>query len=105
MTFIRCVSGCARFLEHWTYRDISEAWQMADFESTDVEETMDRLYQQIRPLYRQLHAYVRRRLVSFYRHRELNATGPIPAHLLGDMWAQDWTSIIDIVHSVDTYRL
>jgi len=86
------------------YRDISEAWQMSDFDSTDVEKTMDRLYQQIRPLYRQLHAYVRRRLVEHYKGRELNVNGSIPVHLLGDMWAQDWTSIIDIVQTVDTYK-
>jgi len=86
------------------YRDISEAWQMSDFDSTDVEKTMDRLYRQILPLYRQLHAYVRRRLVGYYRHRDLNENGSIPVHLLGDMWAQDWTSIIDIVLTVDTYK-
>lgn len=86
------------------YKDIGEAWQMSDFDSTDVEESMDRLYQQILPLYRQLHAYVRRRIVDYYNRRELNASGSIPAHLLGDMWAQDWTSIIDIVLSVDTYK-
>jgi len=91
------------------YKDISEAWQMSDFDSTDVEETMDRLYQQILPLYRQLHAYVRRRLVEYYnyyyKHRDLlDASRSIPAHLLGDMWAQDWSSIIDIVLPFDTYK-
>jgi len=86
------------------YRDISEAWQMSDFDSTDVEETMDRLYQQILPLYRQLHAYVRRRLVGYYKRRDLNVSGSIPAHLLGDMWAQDWTSIIDILLPGDMYK-
>jgi len=86
------------------YRDISDAWQMADFDSTDVEETMDRLYQQILPLYRQLHAYVRRRLVDYYKHRDLNANGSIPVHLLGDMWGQDWSSITDIVLTADAYK-
>jgi len=86
------------------YRDIGEAWQMSDYDSTDVEATMDRLYQQILPLYRQLHAYVRHRLVDYYRHRNLNASGSIPAHLLGDMWAQDWTSIIDIVLPEEMYK-
>jgi len=86
------------------YKDISEAWQMSDFDSIDVEETMDRLYQKILPLYRQLHAYVRRRLVDYYKRRELDANGSIPVHLLGDMWAHDWTSIIDIVLPNDTYK-
>jgi len=63
------------------YRDISEAWQMADFDSTDVEETMDRLYRQILPLYRQLHAFVRRRLVDHYKHRDLNANGSDLQHI------------------------
>jgi len=77
---------------------------MSDFDSTDVEKTMDRLYQEILPLYRQLHAYVRRRLVEFYQHRDLDVNGSIPAHLLGDMWAQDWTSIVDIVLPSDEYK-
>lgn len=86
------------------YKHIGEAWQMSDFDSTDVEETMDRLYQQIRPLYRQLHAYARRRLVEFYERRDLGINGSVPAHLLGDMWAQDWTGIVDILLTVDTYK-
>ena len=86
------------------YKDVGEAWQMSDFDSTDVEETMDRLYKEIRSLYRQLHAYVRQRLVQYYRHRDLDVNGSIPAHLLGDMWAQDWTSIVDVVQSVDAYK-
>jgi len=77
---------------------------MSDFDSKDVEKLMDRLYHQILPLYRQLHAYVRHRLVDFYNHRELNVNGSIPAHLLGDMWAQDWTSIVDILLTVDEYK-
>jgi len=86
------------------YRDVGEAWQMADFGSVDVERTMDRLYEQILPLYRHLHAFVRRRLVHYYRRRDMNVSGPIPAHLLGDMWAQDWTSIVDILLPGDAYR-
>jgi peptidyl-dipeptidase A len=54
---------------------------------------------QIRPLYEQLHCYVRRRLVEYYRlpiemRKDQSA---LPAHLLGNMWAQDWSNIIDIV--------
>jgi len=86
------------------YKDISEAWQMSDFDSTDVEQTMDRLYRQILPLYRQLHTYVRRRLIDYYKHRDLDPSGSIPVHLLGDMWAQDWTSIIDLLLPSDPYK-
>ena len=54
-------------------------------------------WNQLRPLYQQLHAYVRKRLVSFYGNDKFSNSGHIPAHLLGNMWAQDWSSIYSIV--------
>ena len=62
---------------------------------------MDRLWEQVRPLYLSLHAYVRNRLREKYGDAVVAAHGPIRADLLGDMWAQDWENIYDIVAPKD----
>jgi peptidyl-dipeptidase A len=57
---------------------------------------LDRLWEQLRPLYLSLHTYVRARLHARYGDA-VPAEGPIPAHLLGNIWAQDWSNVFDIV--------
>ena len=58
---------------------------------------LDRLWQQVRPLYVSLHAYVRWKLAEKYGPSVVKAGSPIPAHLLGNIWAQDWTNIYPLV--------
>ncbi|KAM3625521.1 uncharacterized protein V6R79_013443 [Siganus canaliculatus] len=58
----------------------------------DLMNDVRNVYQQILPLYKQLHAYVRARLMEHYPGH-INAEGPLPAHLLGDMWGRFWTSL------------
>lgn len=80
------------------YTDNGEYWR-APFETPDLKEQIERLWSQVKPLYEQLHGYVRRRLIDSYpqySHRFPN-TGHIPAHLTGNMWAQSWTAIMDLV--------
>jgi peptidyl-dipeptidase A len=57
---------------------------------------LQRLWEQLRPLYVSLHAYVRWKLREKYGDA-VPATGPLPAHLLGNLWAQDWTNIYELV--------
>jgi peptidyl-dipeptidase A len=57
---------------------------------------LDRLWDRVRPLYVSLHAYVRMKLHQKYGDA-VPATGPIPAHLLGNIWAQDWSNVYPIV--------
>ena len=57
---------------------------------------LDRLWDQVRPLYLKLHAYVRMKLHDKYGD-VVPPTGPIPAHLLGNIWAQDWTNVNSLV--------
>ena len=57
---------------------------------------LDRLWEQLRPLYTSLHTYVRGRLRDKYG-AIVPETGPIPAHLLGNLWQQDWSNIYDLV--------
>jgi peptidyl-dipeptidase A len=57
---------------------------------------LDRLWDQLRPLYLSLHTYVRAKLRARYGDA-VPADGPIPAHLLGNIWAQDWTNVYELV--------
>jgi len=57
----------------------------------------DALWGQVAPLYRNLHCYVRARLSETYGQAVQPRTGPIRADLLGNMWAQEWGNIYDIV--------
>jgi peptidyl-dipeptidase A len=57
---------------------------------------LDRLWDQVRPLYLELHAYVRMKLRQKYGD-VVPAGGPIPAHLLGNIWAQDWSNVYPLV--------
>lgn len=61
---------------------------------------MDRLWEQVRPLYVSLHAYVRWKLREKYGNA-VPANGPIPADLLGNMWAQEWENVYPLVAPKD----
>ena len=58
---------------------------------------VDRLWTQVRPLYVSLHTYVRSKLGEKYGAGVLPDNGMLPAHLLGNMWAQDWANIYPLV--------
>ena len=57
----------------------------------------DRLWTQVEPFYRNLHCYVRARLNDKYGDAVQPRTGPIRADLTGNMWAQSWGNIYDVV--------
>ncbi len=57
----------------------------------------DRLWKQVEPFYKNLHCYVRARLNEKYGQAVQPRTGPIRADLLGNMWAQEWGHIYDVV--------
>ncbi|XP_038018778.1 angiotensin-converting enzyme [Motacilla alba alba] len=78
------------------YKDNGAYWRSL-YETSTFEEDLERLYLQLRPLYLNLHAYVRRALYKKYGAEHINLKGPIPAHLLGNMWAQSWSNIFDLV--------
>ena len=64
----------------------------------DFELSLTRVWEDIKPLYEELHAYVRFHLRIFYGKKvNISKSGTIPAHLLGDMFAQDWENIFDLV--------
>ncbi len=79
------------------FADTGAMWRSKyDMPADDFTKELDRLWAQVQPLYRKLHAYVRMRLHEKYGD-VVPATGPIPAHLLGNIWAQDWSNIYPLV--------
>uniref|UniRef100_A0A667J0K3 Angiotensin-converting enzyme n=1 Tax=Lynx canadensis TaxID=61383 RepID=A0A667J0K3_LYNCA len=78
------------------YEDAGDSWR-AMYEMPTLERDLEQLYQELQPLYLNLHAYVRRALHRHYGPQHINLEGPIPAHLLGNMWAQTWSNIYDLV--------
>lgn len=79
-------------------KDLGELWRSAyDMSPSEFEAETDRLWAQVKPLYDELHCYVRARLSKQYGADKVPATGPIPAHLLGNMWAQEWTNVYPLV--------
>ncbi|CAH0599911.1 unnamed protein product [Chrysodeixis includens] len=78
------------------YRDAGDQMR-APYEDPSFRASVEEVYNQVQPLYKQLFTYVRRKLVQRYGETTVRGDGPIPAHLLGNMWAQNWKSIMDIV--------
>ncbi|XP_020754572.1 angiotensin-converting enzyme isoform X2 [Odocoileus virginianus] len=78
------------------YQDGGDSWRSM-YEMPFLEEELEQLFQELQPLYLNLHAYVRRALHRHYGPEVINLEGPIPAHLLGNMWAQSWSNIYDLV--------
>ncbi len=80
------------------YRDVGVMWRSGyDMEPGAFAEEMDRLWYQVKPLYVQLHAYVRAKLNAHYGEAVQRASGPLRADLLGNMWAQEWANLYDLV--------
>jgi peptidyl-dipeptidase A len=73
------------------FSDVASMWKSGyDMPESAFEAETDRLWNQMKPLYTQLHCYARRKLNKLYGDKVVATTGPMPAHLLGNMWAQSW---------------
>ena len=79
------------------FADTGAMWRAKyDMPPDEFTKELDRLWDQVRPLYLKLHAYVRMKLHAKYGDA-VPTSGPIPAHLLGNIWAQDWSNIYPLV--------
>jgi len=77
--------------------DTGAMWrQKYDMPADEFTKELDRLWDQVRPLYVKLHAYVRMKLRAKYGDA-VPQEGPLPAHLLGNIWAQDWSNVYPLV--------
>ncbi len=80
------------------YADLGANWRSNyDMPPDKFAAEVDRIWNQLKPFYQSLHAYVRGRLVKQYGEKMVPKDGPIPADLLGNMWAQDWGNIYTLV--------
>ncbi len=80
------------------FADMGAMWRSKyDMPPDAFAKELDRLWDQVRPLYVSLHGYVRWKLREKYGPDVVPASGPIPAHLLGNPWAQSWENIYPIV--------
>ncbi|MFL5276500.1 MAG: M2 family metallopeptidase [Myxococcales bacterium] len=80
------------------FSDSGAMWRAGyDMPPEQFPAEMDRLWAQVKPLYDDLHCYVRGRLQEKYGKDLVKDDAPIPAHLLGNMWAQEWTKIYPLV--------
>ena len=80
------------------YKDLGAMWRSNyDMTPDEFATELDRLWGQVKPLYDDLHCYVRAELGEEYGEDKVPQDGPIPAHLLGNMWAQQWGNIYDLV--------
>lgn len=80
------------------FSDMGASWKSGyDMPAANFEAEVERLWSQVEPLYKSLHCKVRTDLAKHYGKNNVPLDQPIPAHLLGNMWSQQWGSIYDLV--------
>jgi peptidyl-dipeptidase A len=95
--FVRYVELANKGARQLGFQDNGAMWRAKyDMDPGDFSKELDRLWEQVKPLYLSLHAYVRNRLREKYGDA-VPAGGAIPADLLGNMWAQDWGNIYPLL--------
>src|SRR5438309_7846846 len=82
------------------FADAGALWRSNyDMPPDALAKEADRLWEQLRPLYLSLHAYVRGQLAKKYGNALVPERGPIPAHLLGNIWSQEWNNVYSLMDS------
>lgn len=79
------------------FKDVGAMWRSGyDMPADEFATLTDKLWLEVKPLYDELHTFVRGKLNAKYGDSVQAKTGPIRADLLGNMWAQEWGNIYDI---------
>lgn len=80
------------------FADAGEMWRSGyDMTPAEIAAETDRLWGQVKPLYEQLHCYTRTKLQATYGVQKGQVNGLLPAHLMGNMWQQDWGNLWDML--------
>ena len=80
------------------FADTGEMWRSGyDMTPAEIAAETDRLWDQVKPLYEQLHCYTRTKLQAAYGVEKGQVNGLLPAHLMGNMWQQDWGNLWDML--------
>ncbi|XP_077271892.1 angiotensin-converting enzyme Ance-3 [Temnothorax americanus] len=77
------------------FTDAAEYW-MFPYESPNFQQDIDEAWETIRPLYEELHAYIRKKLRDLYGPEKIGGHAPLPSHVLGNIWGQSWTNLLDV---------
>ncbi len=80
------------------FADVGAMWRSNyDMAPADFVKLTDGIWKDLKPLYTALHTYVRAKLNAKYGDAVQPRSGPIRSDLLGNMWAQEWGNIYDVV--------
>ena len=78
------------------FEDLGVMWRARyDMPPEQFDREAEKLWGEVKPLYDQLHCHARAQLARKYGEQKVPAGKPIPAHLFGNMWAQQWNKIYD----------
>jgi len=96
--YVRFVELSNKGAQQMGFKDTGAMWRSKyDMEPDAFAAEMERLWQQVKPLYDSLYTYTRRKLSEKYGKDIVPEDKPIPAHLLGNMWAQTWSNVYPIL--------
>jgi len=80
------------------FKDTGALWRSGyDMTPEEFSADLERLWDKVKPLYLSLHTFVRWKLAEKYGPKLVPPEGPIPAHLLGNPWAQEWGNVYDLL--------
>jgi peptidyl-dipeptidase A len=101
--YARLVELSNQGAQEFGFKDTGDLWRSGyDMTPAQFSAELERTWTQLQPLYKELHAYVRFKLIEKYGAAATRPDGMIPAHLLGNMWAQEWGNIYDVVAPAPT---
>ena len=96
--FQRYVELANKGAKEMGYADTGAMWRSKyDMTPDEFSKEVDRLWEQVKPLYVSLHAYVRAKLRYRYGPGVVPVGKPVPAHLFGNMWAQSWDNLYPLL--------
>ena len=78
------------------FKDLGVMWRAHyDMSPEEFDAESERIWQQVKPLYAALQCHARAKLAEKYGASRVPPGKPIPAQLLGNMWAQQWSKIYE----------
>ena len=87
------------------YQGLSDLWfSKYDMPADEFLNETDRVWEEVKPLYDALHCHVRAKLNEHYGDSVVPESGPLPVHLLGNMWGQSWSNIYDLVYTEESQQ-
>jgi peptidyl-dipeptidase A len=80
------------------FADVGALWRSGyDMKPEEFEADVERMWSEVKPFYEELHCYARAKLRAKYGKDRVPEHAPIPVSLLGNMWAQTWGEVFDVL--------